>query len=111
MVVVILASVGPYSSATADTVAVWLGVATLAGLGFLTGRIARQPWPRCVLYAGESAFIGLAIVVLEGGFQEDLGKHRRGGHPACPLTAPALPSELSRGPEVPARPRHCRQDR
>ncbi len=70
MVVVILASVGFYSSATADTVAVWLGVATLAGLGFLTGRIARQPWPRCVLYAAESAFIGLAIVVLKVVFKK-----------------------------------------
>ncbi len=65
MVVIILASAGLYSAATADTISVWVGVATLAGLGFLTGRLARQPWPRCVLYAGESAFIGLAIVVLK----------------------------------------------
>jgi hypothetical protein len=70
MVVVILSSVGLYSSATADTVAVWVGVATLAGLGFLTGRIARQPWPRCVLYAAESALIGLAIVVLKVAFKK-----------------------------------------
>ncbi len=70
MVVVILSSAGLYSSATADTVAVWVGVATLAGLGFLTGRIARQSWPRCVLYAAESALIGLAIVVLKVVFKK-----------------------------------------
>lgn len=70
MVVIILASAGLYSSATADTISVWVGVATLAGLGFLTGRLARQPWLRCVLYAGESAFIGLAIVVLKVVFKK-----------------------------------------
>jgi hypothetical protein len=65
VVIFALAATGLYSAATADTLAVWAGVLILGSLGFSTGRLGRQPLPRCLLYAAESAIIGLLIVVLK----------------------------------------------
>jgi hypothetical protein len=65
VVIFALSAAGLHSAATADTLAVWAGVLILGGLGFSTGRLGRQPWPRCLLYGAESAIIGLLIVGLK----------------------------------------------
>jgi hypothetical protein len=59
------AAAGLLSTAAADNVAVWAGVALLAALGAAAGRLAREPLARCVLYGLESGAIGALIVALK----------------------------------------------
>lgn len=65
IVIFICASFGLLSTSMADNVTVYTGVALLAGLGAATGRLAREPIFRCILYGIESAVIGAIVVVLK----------------------------------------------
>jgi hypothetical protein len=65
IVIFIFAASGIVSVSLADNISVYTGVALLAGLGAMAGRLARESLLRCALYGMESGVVGALVVALK----------------------------------------------